>query len=526
MGVIVKTNAGEVEGIREDSLHVFKGIPFAAPPVGARRWFPPEPCEPWTGVRQAKSFGAIAPQNVTAIDPDNKAMVAIGPAVGMGVNDPQSEDCLYLNVWTPGTDDTRRPVMVWIHGGGFRGGSGSLPIYRGSTLAKRGDVVMVTINYRLGPLGFLHLNEATGGRIPSTGNEGLLDQVAALEWVRANIAAFGGDPDNVTIFGESAGGMSVGALLGLPAAKGLFDKAILMSGSASTAATLNRAMKVAERFLGVLGLKGSDVEALRSLTAEQLLGAALETSSPAAVRDDPEMAGMTMQPVVDGRVQPALPLDAVANGSIDGIPVLLGSNLNEWKLFAGLNPAIAEVDEAGLPGRFRDRFPSLDIDSVIEGYRKIRAKRGAATSPSELFLAIETDRILRMPTIRLAESLRDRGQSAYSYLFTWTSPLWGGMLGACHALALPFLWGTYGDISSEFSGTGPAADALATNIQDAWLAFARTGDPSCASLGKWSTYGEHRGTMMLGEEFVFEEAPYDEERRVWDSVPNTVIGYL
>jgi para-nitrobenzyl esterase len=232
METIVKTDAGKVEGYQQRGLYVFKGMPYAAPPVGERRWLPPGAAEPWSGVRQAQSSAAIAPQNMAQggfLDLNQR------PAA-----EPQSEDCLYLNVWTPGLDDAHRPVLFWIHGGGFTGGSGSSPVYKGSRLSSRGNVVVVTTNYRLGPLGFLNLNEITGGKIPATGNEGLLDQVAALEWVRSNITSFGGDPGNVTIFGESAGGMSVGCLLAVPQAKGLFRRAILQSGAANTARPLGK----------------------------------------------------------------------------------------------------------------------------------------------------------------------------------------------------------------------------------------------------------------------------------------------
>jgi len=524
MDVIVETNAGKLEGTEQDGLCVFKGIPYAAPPVGERRWLPPAPVGPWAGVRPAKTFGAVAPQNILEPDPQNELLVAVTNALGSGEREPQSEDCLYLNLWTPGTDDARRPVMFWIHGGGFSGGSGSSPQYEGSTLAKRGDVVVVTINYRLAPLGFLRLNEVTGGRIPSTGNEGLLDQTAALEWVRDNIAAFGGDPDNVTIFGESAGGMSVGALLGLPAAKGLFHRAIPQSGACSTAASTSRAVKFAERFLGVLGVKGSDVEALRSLTTERLLEAVIQASLPTGTPDDAEIGGMPMQPVVDGTVLPALPLDAVASGSADGIPVMVGSTLDEWKLLGAFNPELADLDDRSLLTQLRKAAPGLDADSVIAAYREIRARRGAPAGPRELFMAIETDRVFRMPAVQLSETLRERGQPAYNYLFTWTSPLMDGILGACHALEIGFLWGTYQDAFAALSGTGPTADAVARNVQDTWLAFAHTGNPSCESVGKWPAYGERRETMMLSDKSTAEKAPYDEERRVWDSVPKSVIG--
>ncbi len=211
---IAETMPGKIEGVIEKSLYVFKGVPYAAPPIGQLRWMPPEPHQPWTGIRPAKAFGPIPPQIVMPQQPGLKLP-------GLVTNEPQSEDCLTLNIWTPGLDHARRPVMVWIPGGAFIMGAGSLAIHEGNVLASRGKVVVVTINYRLGMLGFLNLNEVTGGRIPATGNEGLLDQIAALEWVRDHIAQFGGDPGNVTVFGESAGGMSIGCLLAMPKAQGV-----------------------------------------------------------------------------------------------------------------------------------------------------------------------------------------------------------------------------------------------------------------------------------------------------------------
>jgi len=228
MAAIAQTRSGKVEGEERNGLYVFRGIPYAAPPVGAKRWRAPDKVEAWSGVRKAVQFGNAAPQN----------RIPLEALAAFVIGEPQSEDCLYLNVWTPGLDGERRPVMVWIHGGAFTIGSGAQSIYEGTALAQRGDVVIVTINYRLGPLGFVRLHELTNGRIPSTGNEGMLDQARALEWVRENIAAFGGDPENVTIFGESAGGMSVGTLLGMPSARGLFQKAIPQSGACNTANTL------------------------------------------------------------------------------------------------------------------------------------------------------------------------------------------------------------------------------------------------------------------------------------------------
>src|SRR5260370_9997945 len=286
MPATVSTRSGKLEGDDQDGLFVFKGIPFAAPPIGKLRWLAPERVGSWSGVRDARNFGAASHQN----------QMTNGALAAMVINDQQSEDCLYLNVWTPGLDGKRRPVMVWIHGGGFTIGAASQPIYDGSVLTRRGDVVIVTINYRLGPLGFLRLADVTNGKIPATGIEGMLDQVAALEWVRDNIAEFGGDPDNVTIFGESAGGMSVGTLLAMPTARGLFHKAIPQSGAGPTGAPIARANGGAERVLSKLAIAPANADALRPLTPAQLLTGTL---LPDGKTPDPEF-GMAYQPVIDG----------------------------------------------------------------------------------------------------------------------------------------------------------------------------------------------------------------------------------
>jgi para-nitrobenzyl esterase len=432
----------------------------------------------------------------------------------------QDEDCLYLNLVSPGLDNAKRPVMLWIHGGGFRTGSGSTPLYDSRTLSKRGDAVVVTINYRLGPLGFLNLNEVTKGQIPSTGNEGLLDQIAALQWVRDNIEIFGGNPHNVTIFGESAGGMSVGSLMAIPTARGLFHKAIPQSGAAHTSKTLDKAIQISEHFLDILSIKPENCDALRNLSPEQLLNAANELAirGQTTVRD---IGGMPLQPVVDGNVLPKVPYEAIKEGSARGIAVLVGSTLEEWKLFAAMDPRVAKTDEERLLKRCRRLIPGGDAEAIIAAYQEARTKRGEPAGPADLFIAIQTDRIFRIPALRLAEAQVRQGSSAYEYLFTWPSPFSEGKLGACHALELGFLFGTNED---KFFGSGPAADKLAREIQDAWLAFARKGDPSCETLGAWPIYGQARETMILGTESGLQEAPYEQERQSWDTVPDNAVG--
>lgn len=499
--VIAETKCGKLEGTREEGLFVFKGIPYAAPPTGAFRWLPPRPVTPWQGVRPALESGPSAPQN----------KAAMSFMAGFDLDTPQSEDCLYLNVTSPGLDDSRRPVLVWIHGGAFNRGSGSSPSYTGNYLCKRGDAVLVTINYRLGALGFLHLDTLTGGRIPATGNEGLLDQIAALHWVRDNIAAFGGDPGNVTVFGESAGGMSIGCLLAMPQARGLFHKAILQSGS-NTVKLLDEAIDVTRLFLSILGIGAEDVESLKAVSVERILNAQQKLGAKLSSK------GSTLEPVVDGAILPDLPIDAVKHGSAENVAILVGSNLEEAKFMAMTNRNLTKVDDAGLLKRWQQVLPGKIADRLIAGYRQAMAKYGMA-NPSDMALALQTARQFRIPGIRIVEAQQSRNQPAYSYLFTWKSP--NPLLGACHALDVNF---TFGVLNPELNGSGPAAEKLAATIQNAWLAFARTGNPGCASIGEWPVYGRNRATMILGEDCHVENAPYDEERRAWDPVPNFYLG--
>jgi para-nitrobenzyl esterase len=343
--------------------------------------------------------------------------------------------------------------------------------------------------------------------------------IAALEWVRENISNFGGDPANVTIFGKSAGGMAIGALLVMPSAKGLFHKAVLESGS-NTVHSQERSKKVAKRYLEVLNVPADDVEALKSLPTAEWLAALEEVAQP-----NPETGVMPMQPVVDGDLLPELPLAGLANGRADGVPILIGSNLEEWKLMSGLDPDMAGLDEAGMVDRLSQSASNWDILKVIKAYQHARVNRGVETSPREVFSAIQTDRIYRIPAIRLLEAHRKRGNPAYNYLFTWTSPLMDGVLGACHVLEIAFVFGTY-KLAEAFFGSGTAADDLSGKVQDAWLAFARTGNPGCSALGTWPAYGEQRRTMLLGKDTKVADALYEEERLAWESVPDTITGIL
>jgi len=491
--MIVETTTGSVEGREKSGLFDFRGIPYAAPPVGDLRFRPPQPAKAWSGVRDATRFGPVAMQNQGAME----RMFSAPPAA-------MDEDCLTLNVWTPACDDAKRPVMVWIHGGAFLYGTGATPWYNGRSFA-RDDIVLVTINYRLGAVGFLHVD--------GQGNNGILDQVAALEWVRDNIAAFGGDPDNVTAFGESAGAMSVGTLLGLPAAKGLFVKAIPESGAAHSPRTAEQAEQLVAAFLAELDIEnGPDaVDRLRQLHAAALL----EAQAKVVER---EMGlggrGLPFTPVVDGVVLPEPPIEAIGKGQAAGVSVIVGTTRDEWKLFTMMDPAIASLDEAGaakrLGGLVQD--PSRAAD-VVAHYR--------ATYPdvsiADLWSALGTDVIFRIPAVRLAEKQSALGNDVYMYRFDYRTPVFGGVLGACHALEIPFVFESL-EMGAEMF-VGPVNDdlrTLAQRMHDSWVAFARTGQPEADGLPDWPKYtAERRATMLFGLEPTVVDDPDGDDREVW-----------
>ena len=500
---IVSTSFGKLEGVFENGLYVFKGIPFATPPIGDLRWLPPQPYQPWKGTRKADTYGAIAPQNGM-----REGSIEMP---GFHELEPQSEDCLFLNVYTPGLDNTKRPVMVWIHGGGFSIGSGSQSMYSASTLVKRGNIVLVTLNYRLGVLGFLNFKELTGGQIPATGNEGLLDQIAGLEWVRANIAAFGGDPGNVTIFGESAGAMSVACLMTMPKARGLFQKAIMESPVGEIARPLVKSIETCKEFLKIVGIEPSNVKVLRSLKVERLLSAQLELG----IRTGEGIAPAI--PVADGGILPKMPLEAFETGLAARVPTIIGTNLDEQRLFSLMNPNFLKTDEQALQKYAENIVGAKNAPILIDTYRRARKARGEPISPPDLVAAMTSTLMYRETALRMVIAQHKYGQPAYNYLFTWKSPAMRGILGACHALEIGFVFGNY---DSVFCGSGPEADKLSLQIQDAWAAFARTGNPGTESLGEWPVYGNQRQTMILSGSSHVEKAPYEEERHIWETFPD------
>ncbi len=490
------TTAGEVRGKHHDGVNVFRGIPFAAPPIGGLRFRPPVPPTPWAGVLDTVHAGPVAPQLPSPLE------------TMLGAPPPKWDEaqCLTLNVTTPGLDDARRPVMFWIHGGAFVNGAGSSPIYDGTKFARHGDVVVVTVNYRLGAFGFLHLDEVFGAEFAGSGNAGILDQIAALEWVRDNIEAFGGDPDQVTIFGESAGGMSVGTLLGMPRAEGLYHRAIVESGGSSFALPAGRATATAREVLELAGV--TTVEELESVPAEQILAAQGELLKRGARTD------LAFQPVVDGTLVPELPLQTIASGTTGNVATMVGTTADEMTLFLALELGVGSIDDDVLNRQMQKLFGDRAA-SVIETYRSNRSDG----SPADLLIAISTDRVFRIPAIRLAEAQARQDRPSFMYLFTWATPVMDGKLKSCHALELPFVWDCVDAPGlGMLTGDGPERQAIADAMHAAWISFARTGDPG------WAAYDlDRRATKRFDETTEILDDPRGDERALWDSVGQPVL---
>lgn len=494
---LVQTSLGPVEGVRAGTLLAFLGIPYARPPVDGLRFRPPQPPDPWTAPLQADRFGAACPQ---PFDPYETASVS-----------PQSEDCLSLNVWTPGTDDARRPVMIFIHGGGWCWGGSVDPWYGGAALAERGKIVVVSINYRLGVLGFLYLAEIGGPDLAPSGNLGLLDQVAALKWVRENILRFGGDPENVTVFGESAGSMSISALLATPAASGLFRRAIAESGVSNTLRSAHYAASVTDDFMTYAGVQG--VEGLRGLSMEEMVQAEEGYLNEQFISD------LFFGPVIDGEVLPEPPLQAIAEGANAGVDLLSGTNLDETRYWALYSPVLLLLGPAPyvfLVPYVGNAFQATGERAwdIISTYRSLYPGQ----APGQLSMTLATDIFFHVPHVRLADAQSAHHPNTWMYFFTWPSPMEGGKYGSMHALELPFVFGTLEE-ARDFVGEEPPLE-LADRIQDAWIAFARTGDPNHPGLPEWPAYeSQHRAAMVLDESPVVREDPFAAERRIWEGVP-------
>jgi para-nitrobenzyl esterase len=493
--VVVTTGHCRLRGQVSDGVAAFKGIPYAAPPFGPNRFQPPRPPQPWEGVRDALEYGLVPPQSPYP-PPFDRLMGDQGLA---------GEDCLNLNVWTPDPGGRGLPVMVWIHGGAFVRGSGAIPTYDGSRFARDG-VVCVTINYRLGADGFLYLGDGVA-------NRGLLDQVAALTWVQENIEAFGGDPARVTIFGESAGAFSVATLLSMPRAKGLFRRAIAQSGAGHHTSSLATAQMVGRNLADKLGVAPT-IASIAAVPLARLVEAQAELGQELAIRPDParwgEVAanGMIFEPVVDGEVLPAKPIDGIVAGASADIQLLVGTTTEEWRFFLVPGGAIDHVTEDRLSTMAR--FMGLDVEAALPVYR---ASRPQATA-GDLLGALITDWFFRIPAIRLAEAHAKNAGTTYMYEFAWRSPLFDGRFGAAHAMEIGFVFDNLGHKGAMTLAGSEPPQALADAMHQAWVAFASSGAPG------WSPYDALGRTVMrfdgVGGTVVMD--PSANERQLWDGI--------
>ncbi len=499
---IVDTTAGKVRGIVQDGIHVFKGIPYGAPTGGERRFRPPAPSELWSGVRDALAYGHSAPQAWSG-----------GPDAIVGPSFPYGEDCLVLNVWTPG-DGERRPVMVRIHGGGFVNLTGSGPYLEGLALSRRSNVVVVTLNHRIGVFGYMYLGAVARADDGAVANTGQLDLIAALRWVRDNIAAFGGDPDNVTIFGESGGGGKILALLGMPAAEGLFHRAIVES-SAVRVARPEPAVEMARAVMAHLGV--TTVAQLRAVPTDQLVAA-----QAAALERDAGDVG----PVLDPATLPINPFDPVAVPMSADIPLLIGTNRDEVTEFLLDTPNYGTMTDAEAKAMVTGNGPFALGERGVGLYQAYRRLHPEA-SPTDVAVAVMSDHF-RINSIRVAERHAAAGRApAYMYLLTWQSPAEDGKLKACHGLEVPLVMHNIETSPMRRWVTGPyptpehLADAhrLSDVISDAWVAFARTGSPNHASLPAWPPYRpDTRATMILDSVCRVEHDPLRAERQAWAGI--------
>lgn len=478
---VANTSYGKIAGYTQNGINIFKGVPYAK----AGRFAAPQAPDAWEGVRSCRSFGPTSPQaRRTGWESDE---IAFAFAWDDGYT---GENCQRLNIWTKGlADGKKRPVMVWLHGGGFAAGSGQeLPGYDGANLARNEDVVVVSLNHRLNALGFLDLSDF-GEKYAQSGNAGMLDIVSALGWVHDNIANFGGDPDNVTIFGQSGGGGKVGTLLAMPSAKGLFHKAIVQSGSMLRMMTAENSRRIGRETAAILGLDKNNIGAIDSIPYEQLLAAGEQAIAKVKAECGSEGGAFIFgwAPTVDGTVLPAHPFDGNAPECSADVPVMIGTTLHEFTASTYV-PALKELSKEEIVANLKQRY-----GEHTEDFLTAFEKAYPDYKPIDL---LDTDLIFRPSAVEQARLESGRNAPVYMYLFAWESPVMDGRLRSTHCMEIPFVFANT-DLHASMTGGGAEARRLGNLMSKAWANFARSGNPDTEGLPGWPAYNPEEGATMV-----------------------------